>query len=219
MLQSHTPSAPTPPPRLGRGPDDRAGADQDARLAGAGSGGTARYLEAHALSVQPRRIRGDERPRGEVEHTFWSSEDRLSASPEGNEYSSARLFETNVAPLAGKMSFIRSNGEVAPGICAVEAFGHTPGHLAFHIESQGKRLLLWGDCAHHEVASLARPDWHALFDMDKGQAAATRKRIYDMAAADHLPVAGYHMSFPSLGFVDKKGAGYRWLPVSYQLNL
>jgi glyoxylase-like metal-dependent hydrolase (beta-lactamase superfamily II) len=156
---------------------------------------------------------------GEVEHNFWSSEDRLSAPPEGNEYKSARLFETNVAPLAGKMSLIRSNGEIAPGIRAVEAFGHTPGHLAFHIESQGKRLLLWGDCAHHEVASLARPDWHALFDMDKEQGAATRKRIYDMAAADHLPVAGYHMSFPSLGFVEKKGGGYRWLPVSYQLNL
>ena len=79
--------------------------------------------------------------------------------------------------------------------------------------------MIWGDCAHHEVASLARPDWHALFDMDKQQGAATRKRIYAMAAAERLPVVGYHASFPSVGFVQKEREGYRWLPVSYQLHL
>jgi glyoxylase-like metal-dependent hydrolase (beta-lactamase superfamily II) len=156
---------------------------------------------------------------GDVEHNFWSAGDRLSAPPESNEYRSARLFEANVAPLAARMSFIGADGEVAPGIRAIGAYGHTPGHLAFHIESQGKRLLLWGDAAHHEVASLARPDWHAFFDMDKDQGAATRKRIYDMAAAERLPVVGCHMSFPSLGFVERKDAAYRWLPVTYQLDL
>lgn len=156
---------------------------------------------------------------GDVEHNFWSAEDRLSAPTESNEYKSAVLFRANVAPLAERTSFIGPDGEVAPGIRAIEAYGHTPGHLAFHIESQGRRLLLWGDCAHHEVASLARPDWYAFFDMDKEQGAATRRRIYGMVAADRIPVAGYHMSFPSLGFVERKDAGYRWLPVTYQLNL
>ncbi len=156
---------------------------------------------------------------GEVEYDFWSSKDHLSAPPEGNEYKTGKLFQANVAPLASRMSFLRSDGEVAPGIRAIEAYGHTPGHLAFHLESQGRRLLIWGDCAHHEVASLARPDWHAFFDMDKEKGSATRKRIFAMAAAERLPVVGYHMSFPSLGFVQKQNEGYRWLPVSYQLNL
>lgn len=156
---------------------------------------------------------------GEVEYDFWSSTDHLSAPPERNEYKTGKLFQANVAPLASRMSFLKPDGEVAPGIRAVEAYGHTPGHLVFHLESQGKRLLLWGDCAHHEVASLARPDWHAFFDMDKEKGAATRKRIFAMAAAERLPVVGYHTSFPSLGFVQKQNEGYRWLPVSYQLNL
>jgi glyoxylase-like metal-dependent hydrolase (beta-lactamase superfamily II) len=156
---------------------------------------------------------------GEKEYDFWSREDRLSAPPEGNEYKTGRLFRANVVPLAGQISFLKPGGEVAPGIRAVEAYGHTPGHLAFHIESRGKRLLFWGDCAHHEVASLARPEWHAFFDMDKEQGAATRKRIYAMAAAERLLVAGYHASFPSLGFVQKASQGYRWLPVSYQLRV
>jgi glyoxylase-like metal-dependent hydrolase (beta-lactamase superfamily II) len=156
---------------------------------------------------------------GDVEYDFWSSKEHLSAPAEGIEYKTGKLFQTNVAPLAVRISFVKPGGEIAPGIRAVEAYGHTPGHLAFHLESQGKRLLIWGDCAHHEVASLARPEWHALFDMDKEKGAATRKRIYAMAAAERLLVAGYHTSFPSLGFVQKQNQGYRWLPVSYQLDL
>ncbi len=150
---------------------------------------------------------------GEEEYRFWKSDEALSAPKESNEYKSALVFRTHLLPRAEQTSFVKPGGDVARGITAVEAYGHTPGHLAFHVESEGKRMLVWGDCAHHEVASLARPDWHALFDQD-----ATRKRIYDMAATDRLAVAGYHTSFPSLGYVERRGDGYRWLPVSYQLD-
>jgi glyoxylase-like metal-dependent hydrolase (beta-lactamase superfamily II) len=156
---------------------------------------------------------------GDVEYDFWASKDRLSVPQESNEYKWAKHFRANVVPLANRMTFVRPGGEVALGIHALEAFGHTPGHLAFHIGNRNGQLLLWGDCAHHEVASLARPDWHAFFDMAKDKGAATRKRIYDLAATDRLVVVGYHMTFPSVGFVEKKDAGYHWLPVSYQLNI
>ena len=156
---------------------------------------------------------------GQIEYDFWAQKDRLSAPPESNEFKSGKLFQASMVPLAGQTTFLKPGGEVVSGIRAVEAYGHTPGHLAFHIESEGKRLLVWGDCAHHEVASLARPEWHAFFDMDKEIGATTRKRIYDMAATDRLLVAGYHSSFPSLGYVVKNGASYRWVPLTYQLNL
>jgi len=156
---------------------------------------------------------------GAKEFDFWQSGAALSADKESNDYNSAVLFRSHVLPLEPKLTRIQPGDQVVQGIEAVAAYGHTPGHLAFHLESEGERLLIWGDCAHHEVASLARPDWHALFDMDKTQGAETRKRIYGMAAADRLPVAGYHMSFPSLGFVETAGAGFRWVPVTYQLDL
>ena len=155
---------------------------------------------------------------GEEEYRFWKSDEALSAPRESNEYKSALVFRTHLLPRVDRTSFVKPGEEVTRGITAVEAYGHTPGHLAFHVESEGKRLLVWGDCAHHEVASLARPEWHALFDQDKAKGAATRKRIYDMAATDRLAVAGYHTSFPSLGYVERRGDGYRWLPVSYQLD-
>ncbi len=152
---------------------------------------------------------------GETEYDFWSSEDRLSGPTEN----AARLVQANVVPLAERMSFIKDEEEVAPGIRALAAFGHTPGHMTYHVESDGRRLLLWADTANHYVMSVQRPEWHVRFDMDKDAAIATRKRIFDMAAAERLPVTGYHMPFPAVGYIDASGEGYRWVKASYQLNL
>jgi glyoxylase-like metal-dependent hydrolase (beta-lactamase superfamily II) len=156
---------------------------------------------------------------GKVEYDFWSSKARLSTPADGLEFKSGKLFQETVMPMSNRITFLKPNDEVVSGVRALEAYGHTPGHLAFHIESKGRQLLIWGDCAHHEVASLARPEWHALFDMDKEQGAATRKRVYAMAAAERMAVIGYHTSFPSVGFVEKASVGYRWLPVTYQFRV
>jgi glyoxylase-like metal-dependent hydrolase (beta-lactamase superfamily II) len=129
------------------------------------------------------------------------------------------MFREYVVPLAGKTSFLKPGDDVASGIRAIDSSGHTPGHLSYHIESEGKRLFVLGDCAHHQVASLARPDWYCVFDVDPEAGAATRKRIFDMLATERIAVSAYHMPFPSLGYVERQGAGYRWLPHSYQLNL
>jgi glyoxylase-like metal-dependent hydrolase (beta-lactamase superfamily II) len=155
---------------------------------------------------------------GADEDRFWRDDARLSAAPESNAYKSARVFRSHLLPLAGRTTFVKPGDTVVPGITALAAFGHTPGHLAYHVESAGQRLLVWGDCAHHEVASLAHPEWHAFFDMDKAGGAATRRTIYDMAATDGVLVAAYHTTFPSLGYVVRQGAGYRWIPLTYQFD-
>lgn len=155
---------------------------------------------------------------GATEFDFWKSDKPFAAPKESNEYGSAVMFRSHVLPLADRTSFVAADGEALPGIRAVAAHGHTPGHLAFHVESEGNRLLVWGDCAHHEVASLARPEWHALFDQDKEAGVATRRKIYDMVATDRIAVAAYHTSFPSIGYVERRGEGYRWIPVTYQLG-
>ena len=69
------------------------------------------------------------------------------------------------------------------------------------------------------MVSLQRPDQHLDVDDDKEKAEATRKRILDMVASDKLFVAGFHMPFPGLGWVEKAAGAYRWVPHSYQLNL
>ena len=82
-----------------------------------------------------------------------------------------------------------------------------------------KAMILTADTANHYVLSLQRPDWEVRFDMDKGQAAATRRKVFDMIATDKLAFIGYHMPFPAAGFVEKSGEGYRFVPVSYQFDI
>jgi hypothetical protein len=67
--------------------------------------------------------------------------------------------------------------------------------------------------------SLGRPDWDVRFDLDKSQAAKTRRRIFDMIAADRIPFLGFHMPFPAVGFVEKQPEGFRYIPKSYQFDV
>ncbi|WP_137390049.1 MBL fold metallo-hydrolase [Rhodoligotrophos defluvii] len=152
---------------------------------------------------------------GETEFDFWTSPDRAS----GSTANGAALVQKNVVPLKEKTTFVKGGDSVVSGITAIEAFGHTPGHMAFNIESNGQRLVLAADTANHYVASLQRPDWHVRFDMDKEAAAATRRKIFDMIAADRVPFTGYHMPFPAIGYVEKMDQGYRYVPATYQLTL
>ena len=150
-----------------------------------------------------------------AEYDFWSPEDKLSGPTERV----AKLTQSNIVPLADKMTMISDGEDVVTGVTAVAAHGHTPGHTVYHVESAGRRLLIAADTANHYVASLQRPDWHVRFDMDKEGAAATRKKIFGMVAADGIPFAGYHMPFPAVGYVEEKGEGFRYVPAAYQLNL
>ena len=70
----------------------------------------------------------------------------MSALADGNEYKSAKLFQATVMPMAKRITFLKPNEEVVSGIRAMNAYGHTPGHLAFHIESNGR------SCARAETA-------------------------------------------------------------------
>ena len=148
---------------------------------------------------------------GATEYDFWS---KLDA---GNRVGD--MVAQKVVPLAEKFSFVTDGDSPMSGITAVDASGHTPGHMGYRIESGGKSLFLAADLANHYVWSLARPDWEVRFDMDKEKAAAARRRVLGMIAAERMPMIGYHMPFPSLGYVDVAGDGFRWVPESYQLNL
>ena len=152
---------------------------------------------------------------GAAEFDFWKRGENVREARKFNR----ELFVDICAPLADRSAFFKPGDEVAPGIRAVDAAGHSPGMMAYHVESEGKRLLIWADTCTHYVMSIQRPDWHVEVDDDKARAVATRKRILDMAATDKLFVAGFHMPFPGVGYVEKSSAGYRWIPVSYQLNL
>jgi glyoxylase-like metal-dependent hydrolase (beta-lactamase superfamily II) len=152
---------------------------------------------------------------GAAEFDFWKRGENVREARKFNR----ELFVKICLPLADRSTFIKPNDEVVPGITAVDAAGHSPGLLAFHIESNGKRIMITADTCTQYVMAVQRPEWHFEMDDDKDKAVATRKRMLDMLAADKLFVASFHMPFPGIGFIEKGQGGYRWVPHSYQLNL
>lgn len=141
---------------------------------------------------------------GQVEYDHWAAA--------GNE-----RFDQKVRPFAEKMTFVGDGDDVVSGITGMAAFGHTPGHMVYRVESEGEGVLLMADTANHYVWSLAYPEWEVRFDADKAAAAATRKQVLGMVAADRIPLIGYHMPFPGMGYVEEVDAGrFRYIPTSYQ---
>jgi glyoxylase-like metal-dependent hydrolase (beta-lactamase superfamily II) len=143
---------------------------------------------------------------GAAEHNHWT------ANPSDQ-------FTALVTPLNDKMTFLDDGGSAVGGITAMLAAGHTPGHMVYQVESGGQRLAITADTANHPVWSLQKPDWEVRFDADKPAAAAARRAVFGMIAADRIPFIGYHMPFPALGFVEAMGDGFRYVPASYQLML
>jgi len=143
---------------------------------------------------------------GQVEFDAWAAMDN-----EG--------FDNIVRPLADQFEFIGDADSIISGITGIAAFGHTPGHMIYRLESAGQPFVIAADTANHYVWSLAHPDWEVKFDMDKQAAAATRRKVLSMLAADKIPFLGYHMPFPSMGFVESAGKNFRYVAASYQLSL
>ena len=143
---------------------------------------------------------------GRVEYDAWAGMDNDN-------------FKAKVQPFAEKMTFLEDGGSVASGLTAMAAFGHTPGHMNYMVESDGSQIYLGADFANHYVWSLGHPDWEVKFDMDKPAAAVTRRKVLDMLAADKVAFVGYHMPWPGVGYVETKDSGYAYVPHSYQLML
>ncbi|MEM9756931.1 MAG: MBL fold metallo-hydrolase, partial [Pseudomonadota bacterium] len=141
---------------------------------------------------------------GQIEFDSWASA--------GNDN-----FEAAVRPLADRMTFLDDGDRVVRGITGEAAFGHTPGHMVFRIESDNEQLLITGDLANHAVWSLANPDWQVRFDADAAAAALSRRRILDMLATDRIPAAFYHLPFPAIGFVEADRGNFRFVPEAGQL--
>jgi len=123
-------------------------------------------------------------------------------------------------PYLDCMRTFSREGEVAPGIFAVPAHGHTPGHTAYLIESNGERLMIWGDTVHIPEVQVPRPEVSMVVDTDPVAAAAMRRRMFDRVTSERLLVTGMHLHFPGFGNVARDGAGrYAFVPEAWQQGM
>ncbi len=143
----------------------------------------------------------------EEEAAYWLDPDLPGRAPDrmqatlASAVRSLRAYEDRTTRFA-------AGREIAPGITSVPLPGHTPGQTGFLVESRGERLLIWADIIHVAAIQFARPDWTIAFDVNGAEAAQTRRRIFERAVAETLPVAGMHLPFPGFGRVVRAGEGY-----------
>jgi glyoxylase-like metal-dependent hydrolase (beta-lactamase superfamily II) len=149
-----------------------------------------------------------------AEWAFWMDDARMNQAPEGMKgafQGARRVF----GPIANDVKRYEMDKEVVPGLTAVAAPGHTPGHTVYMLSSGNGKLMIMSDTTNHPALFVRNPDWSAVFDMDADQARATRRRLLDMAASERAQVAFYHAPFPGTGHIAKEGNGFRFVPVQW----
>lgn len=152
---------------------------------------------------------------GAVEWAYWTDEGNKAKTPKSNQGNFANVKKV----FAGlKPTPFEAGKEVAPGITAIATPGHTPGHTSFVVASGSKKVLIQGDLALAPGVFVKHPDYQILFDVQGDLAVQTRKKFYDMATAEKMPVIGYHFPFGTVSYVEKSGDGYNLVPANGALG-
>jgi glyoxylase-like metal-dependent hydrolase (beta-lactamase superfamily II) len=150
----------------------------------------------------------------EAEWKFWMDDAEMAKASAGR---MTELFQNNRRVfdiLERKVTVYAWDTEVAPGMKAVGTPGHSIGHTSFMVTSGDKRVFVQQDVNNNSAVFAPHPDWQGFFDQDPPKASETRKRVYDMLAAEKIPVQAYHHPFPGLGRVEKAGGGHKVTPIN-----
>jgi glyoxylase-like metal-dependent hydrolase (beta-lactamase superfamily II) len=148
----------------------------------------------------------------ENEPRHWNDDAAMARANERAKRLYFQCAREQIAPYHNVMATFTGEVEVFPGVTSVPLHGHTPGHSGYMIASGQNALLIWGDIVHVPDIQVPRPEVTIEFDTDPHAAAATRRRVFDMAAVDRLLIAGMHVHYPGFAHVVKQGDGYLMLP-------
>lgn len=146
------------------------------------------------------------------EWEYWNADETKRSFQGTGREGALELALKNLAPLKGRVELIEREGEFIPGIGAIKAPGHTPGHMALLISSGEEELLCLADTIHH-IIHLEHPEWATAIDFDRERVIATRRNVLGRAAREQSLVFATHMPFPGLGHVVANGHAWRWLPI------
>jgi glyoxylase-like metal-dependent hydrolase (beta-lactamase superfamily II) len=148
------------------------------------------------------------------EREFWASEPSLGLLEVADSMKEAVLttVHKNLPLIQEQFDIVDYETEILPGIKAMPAPGHTPGHVVLTISSGNEQLLCMFDIAHYPF-QLEQPDWYFHFDIMPERAVLSRRQFLTRAANDKILVWAYHFPFPGLGHIIKEGETWRWKPI------
>ena len=150
------------------------------------------------------------------EHQYYMDDGNMSRAPKGRiEGVFNNVRRVMQGEVLKRVRTYEMNKDVIPGVLAVPTPGHTPGHTSHVVSSGNSKVYVQADVTHAPFLFVRNPGWHPYYDQDPIMAEATRRKVYDMLSAEKMLVQGFHYPFPSHGYVEKTGTGYREIPVPW----
>ena len=152
------------------------------------------------------------------EYDFWTDDNAMQQLPEEKRggFMTARKM---IAAYKDNINLFQPNTlgkdlyELLPGVSGIAAYGHTPGHTMYLVESNDDQMLIWGDLIHAMAIQMPYPSVAVTYDIDPKQAVITREKVLDYVSRNNLPIAGMHIPFPGMGIVSTiSSGGYIFYP-------
>lgn len=95
--------------------------------------------------------------------------------------------------------------------------GHTPGHTVCTVFSGSEELVNVADLVHSDVLVIPHPEWGFFGDTDFDLAISTRRKVLEELSIKKQRIFAYHLPWPGLGHVRKKGDAYELVPEVFVL--
>lgn len=149
-----------------------------------------------------------------VEHAFWMDDAKMAAAPDAMKGAFQTVRRTVGSLSADQLVKFDAGVEIVPGIRSVAAYGHTPGHTLFMVESRGEKFAYLADITNVPQLFARNPDWAVQFDMNAEDARMARRKVFDMIVNDKVMAGGFHFPFPAFGRMEKMGNGFDFKPVA-----
>lgn len=155
----------------------------------------------------------------DTEAAYWLSPERGAAAPDAvRPFFAGAVASLSPYAEAGRLDRFSPGATPVPGIRTLASHGHTAGHTVYVVESRGQTLWLIGDLIHVGDVQFPAPRTTIGFDTDEPAAAATRIRLFRMAARTGVLIGAAHLPFPGFGRIARDGDAFRWMPLPWSAS-
>src|SRR5215831_6882450 len=137
---------------------------------------------------------------GKSEYDYWHAQNAKAEVPP---------FADSVLPVveANRAEFVGNDFTIGDHTRILPTPGHTPGHVAFTFGKGKDDAVFAGDLMHSPLQTLY-PEMSPKFDVDRKQAAATRRCFLERYCNTETLCCTAHFPSPSSGRIKRKGNGF-----------
>lgn len=152
------------------------------------------------------------------EYDYWMSDEAMNRLPQSKHagFVMARkvieIYKDRIL-LFSPGTFDNFGKPLTSEIHAIGAYGHTPGHTMYLIESAHQQMLIWGDLTHAMAVQMPYPQVAVTYDVNPELAIQSRMETLKYIVQHKITIAGMHIAYPAMGNIEQDSTGYRFIPL------